>query len=444
MSWHFLERWLERANQHSTLIGKFWITYLIVCRMVIIGSIGDRVYADEQSEFRCNTQQPGCVQVCYNKFAPISHVRFWGFQLMCVTMPSVGFIVYSGHKAKEKMRVDQSKKQEAKAQLIAEKKSERAVSTSGSVLPGTKAPSNMKEAQTQTHRQTDDDSDSSGNKSYHNRRSRNHRKDGQHERISRKHQKSPPQYEKEVEYDMPPPLVQTGKGSDLQNQEQPVVQALIDSSKITKESKEESKKKCGIMVGKSVSQHFHLYMANVFFRLASEATFGILQLWLFGYKVKELFKCQGFPCPHVVDCFISRPAEKTIFLNFMLGFTIFCVILNLMEFKYLCFLFFKARVKLTAKRSHPILPKPSSFRNFPAYEPLGKPLGFDMPDPRPLNQSPKGQNQLGLAPPPPMHPQSYVDVDAAAASTFGNGHFATSAGDAEKRESRWNLPKKKS
>ncbi len=59
----------------------------------------------------------------------------------------------------------------------------------------------------------------------------------------------------------------------------------------------------------------------------------------------------------------------------LLGFTIFCVILNLMEFKYLCFLFFKARVKLTAKRSHPILPKPSSFRNFPAYEPLGKPLG---------------------------------------------------------------------
>ena len=43
MSWHFLERWLERANQHSTLIGKFWITYLIVCRMVIIGSIGKNI-----------------------------------------------------------------------------------------------------------------------------------------------------------------------------------------------------------------------------------------------------------------------------------------------------------------------------------------------------------------------------------------------------------------
>ena len=70
---------------------------------------------------------------------------------------------------------------------------------------------------------------------------------------------------------------------------------------------------------------------------------------------------------------ISLLNQKMMF--FFKGFTIFCVILNLMEFKYLCYLFFKARVKLTAKRSHPILPKPSSFRNFPAYEPLGKPLG---------------------------------------------------------------------
>ena len=103
-----------------------------------------------------------------------------------------------------------------------------------------------------------------------------------------------------------------------------------------------------------------------------------------------MFKCEGFPCPHVVDCFISRPAEKTIFLNFMLGklsigyspiansiilgFTIFCVILNLMEFKYLCYLFFKARVKLTSTaRAPPMLPKPLAYPSgpCPAYEPLG-------------------------------------------------------------------------
>ena len=29
-----------------------------------------------------------------------------------------------------------------------------------------------------------------------------------------------------------------------------------------------------------------IFKANVFFRLTSEATFGILQLWLFGYQVR--------------------------------------------------------------------------------------------------------------------------------------------------------------
>ena len=43
----------------------------------LIGSLfsGDRVYADEQSEFKCNTQQPGCNNVCFNSFSPISHLR---------------------------------------------------------------------------------------------------------------------------------------------------------------------------------------------------------------------------------------------------------------------------------------------------------------------------------------------------------------------------------
>lgn len=40
---------------------------------------------------------------------------------------------------------------------------------------------------------------------------------------------------------------------------------IENHAKTVKESKEESKKKCGIMVGKSVSQHFHLYMVkNIF------------------------------------------------------------------------------------------------------------------------------------------------------------------------------------
>ena len=57
MSWHFVERWLQKVNQHSTLIGKFWLTFLIIFRIVVVSSVGDRVYSDEQSEFKCNTLQ---------------------------------------------------------------------------------------------------------------------------------------------------------------------------------------------------------------------------------------------------------------------------------------------------------------------------------------------------------------------------------------------------
>ena len=46
-----------KVNQHSTLIGKFWITFMIVFRIVVVSSVGDRVYSDEQSEFKCNTMQ---------------------------------------------------------------------------------------------------------------------------------------------------------------------------------------------------------------------------------------------------------------------------------------------------------------------------------------------------------------------------------------------------
>ena len=64
--------------------------------MVIVASIGDRVYADEQSEFKCNVgPQPGCENVCFNKFSPISHLRFWSFQILCVALPSVIFVIYT-------------------------------------------------------------------------------------------------------------------------------------------------------------------------------------------------------------------------------------------------------------------------------------------------------------------------------------------------------------
>ncbi|KFV76579.1 Gap junction gamma-1 protein [Dryobates pubescens] len=98
MSWSFLTRLLEEIHNHSTFVGKIWLTALIVFRIVLTAVGGESIYYDEQSKFVCNTEQPGCENVCYDAFAPLSHVRFWVFQIILVATPSVMYLGYAIHK----------------------------------------------------------------------------------------------------------------------------------------------------------------------------------------------------------------------------------------------------------------------------------------------------------------------------------------------------------
>ncbi|KAM8836056.1 gap junction delta-3 protein-like [Spinachia spinachia] len=61
------------------------------------------------------------------------------------------------------------------------------------------------------------------------------------------------------------------------------------------------------------------YVVNVAFRILAEVVFLVLQWTLYGFTVEAHFPCSRFPCPHTVDCFTSRPAEKTVFLRFYFG-----------------------------------------------------------------------------------------------------------------------------
>ncbi|XP_078487108.1 uncharacterized protein LOC100181149 [Ciona intestinalis] len=97
MSWHLIEKILDEVSKQSTFVGKVWVTLLFVFRIIAVTRIGDTVYADEQAAFKCNTRQPGCENVCFNKFSPISHMRFWGFQIIIVATPAMIFMVYAAH-----------------------------------------------------------------------------------------------------------------------------------------------------------------------------------------------------------------------------------------------------------------------------------------------------------------------------------------------------------
>lgn len=61
---------------------------------MVLGAAAEEVWGDEQSDFTCNTQQPGCENVCYDEAFPISHIRFWVLQIIFVSTPT---LIYLGH-----------------------------------------------------------------------------------------------------------------------------------------------------------------------------------------------------------------------------------------------------------------------------------------------------------------------------------------------------------
>ncbi|XP_055052812.2 gap junction delta-2 protein [Misgurnus anguillicaudatus] len=109
--WSILGRFLTEVQNHSTVIGKIWLTMLLIFRILLVALVGDAVYSDEQSKFTCNTLQPGCNNVCYDTFAPVSNLRFWVFQIVLVSTPSIFYIIYVLHKITKDEKLETEKGQ---------------------------------------------------------------------------------------------------------------------------------------------------------------------------------------------------------------------------------------------------------------------------------------------------------------------------------------------
>ncbi|KAI5139251.1 Gap Junction Beta-5 Protein [Manis pentadactyla] len=63
----------------------------------------ERVWSDDHKDFDCNTRQPGCSNVCFDEFFPVSHVRLWALQLILVTCPSLLVVMHVAYReAREK------------------------------------------------------------------------------------------------------------------------------------------------------------------------------------------------------------------------------------------------------------------------------------------------------------------------------------------------------
>ncbi|XP_077481538.1 gap junction delta-3 protein-like isoform X1 [Stigmatopora argus] len=77
-----------------------------------------------------------------------------------------------------------------------------------------------------------------------------------------------------------------------------------------------------------------LYVIHVAFRLVAEVGFLVGQWYLYGFKVEAQYPCGRFPCPYTVDCFTSRPAEKTVFLCFYFAVGVLSAVSSGVELLY--------------------------------------------------------------------------------------------------------------
>ncbi|XP_010896369.2 connexin 30.9 [Esox lucius] len=78
------------------------------------------------------------------------------------------------------------------------------------------------------------------------------------------------------------------------------------------------------------------YLVSLVFKAGFDAGFLYILYYLYdGYHMPRLSKCSLKPCPNTVDCFISRPTEKTIFILFMVVSSVICIVLCICEMCYL-------------------------------------------------------------------------------------------------------------
>nr|XP_015818584.2 gap junction gamma-1 protein [Nothobranchius furzeri]XP_054605186.1 gap junction gamma-1 protein [Nothobranchius furzeri] len=268
MSWSFLTRLLEEIHNHSTFVGKIWLSVLLVFRIVLTAVGGESIYYDEQSKFVCNSAQPGCENVCYDAFAPLSHVRFWVFQTILVATPSLMYLGYAVNKI-------------ARAEEQAE--------SGGVIRYSQKKPKKSYHAGRKQHRGIEEAEDDNEEDPMIYEVTEAEREDGD-----------------------------GGAAPDSSGERQVKVKIRHDGRQRIRAD--------GLM---------RIYVLQLLARSVLEVAFLCGQYMLYGFAVPAKYICSDLPCPNKVDCFVSRPTEKTIFLLIMYTVSLLCLALNIWEMLHL-------------------------------------------------------------------------------------------------------------
>ncbi|XP_004372025.1 gap junction beta-5 protein [Trichechus manatus latirostris] len=98
MNWGFFEGLLSGVNKYSTAFGRIWLSLVFIFRVMVYLVTVEHVWSDDHKDFDCNTRQPGCSNVCFDEFFPVSHVRLWALQLILVMCPSLLVVMHVAYR----------------------------------------------------------------------------------------------------------------------------------------------------------------------------------------------------------------------------------------------------------------------------------------------------------------------------------------------------------
>lgn len=265
--WSFLEHLLEEGQEYSTGIGRVWLTVLFLFRMLVLGTAAESAWDDEQADFVCNTRQPGCTAVCYDKAFPISHFRYFVLQVIFVSTPTIFYFGYVALRVGKDIKEEEDKnKKQAEEGCNGSKRGYIVTEKDNNYVTKDSAEEKRKQG------------------------------DG-------------------------------GKGR-----------------KADKASPEAPKLKGRLLCA---------YVLSILVKVLLEVGF-IAGLWFLydGFFIAAKFECTGFPCPHTVDCFVSRPTEKTIFTIYTQVIAAISLLLNLVELLHLLQLAISHRLEKRYRTQH--------------------------------------------------------------------------------------------
>ena len=353
MSWSMVEKVLDEAGKHSTWLGKIWIISLFFFRILVLIRIADTVYSDEQSNFRCNHRQPGCENVCFSEYSPFSFTRFTAFQIIVVALPTIVYILYAAHMVAMNRQLNPTgtqanilrcKMDRRQIQLqsqglgltLAERtklKQQRAKSSlpksSKNVISGTVSKFNsfLPKSEPPPYRTHPNSSFSSQTTGFFNKikgklnpmneDNFNSQKDDSGSETTISARSDIYHFD---EYVQKPRKRKTKKNK---HQKKYLKNHASNVDRITLDAK---------LLKNRLSK---AYAIHALIRCILEVIMTTIQYKTFPWIVSPLYKCNLWPCPNVVDCFISRPREKTYITQFLMCTSFFCVFINFLDLHWI-------------------------------------------------------------------------------------------------------------